>query len=363
MNDNNVGTFPLRAAGSRERLAPTADVIRSLQEQVRFFRSQLEDRYRPQNILGNSHAMRDVYERIRQAGEADSPVLILGEHGVGKDLVASTVHYAGRRSDQPFVKIHCAVSTEGWIEAEVFGREASPGTATGAADGGHGRVQSGGTLYLDEIGGFSPPLQGRLLQWLVQRGSGPVGQNGSDSRLILASCLDLGLATAAGRFNPALHELIRSHEIRLPPLRDRREDILQLADYFVGRFARKYGKGVRRISAAAAEMLLNYHWPMNVRELEDCIEQAVLRTEDDAIHAHHLSAAVQAPPEAGAGACDLVRHVEIVEKDLILEAMKRARGNARLAARDLGVTPRIVRYKIEKLRIDTRLFKRTTSKL
>lgn len=323
-------------------------------------RSALEERFRPENIIGNSNAMRDVYLRIHQVSGTETTVLIRGESGTGKELVASAVHYSSPRAQKPFVKVNCAALSENLLESELFGHE--KGAFTGALYTRIGRLEEaeGGTLFLDEIGDFSPAIQVKLLRVLQEREYERVGSNKTvkaDVRIIAATNQDLETRVESGLFRKDLYYRINVFPIFLPPLRERRDDILLLADHFVAKYAKKMGKDVRRISTPAINMMFAYHWPGNVRELENCIEYAVLLSSDGVIHGHNLPPTLQMPEIADiAQLGSLEARVDLLEKDMIIDALKCSHGNVSAAARQLGITPRMVRYKIKKLGIDSRQF-------
>lgn len=322
-------------------------------------RDALGEQFRPENIIGNSHIMRDVYLKIHQVAVCDTTVLVRGESGTGKELVASAIHYSGPRARRPFVKVNCAALSEGLLESELFGHE--KGAFTGAIQTRVGRVEEaeGGTLFLDEIGEFSPAIQVKLLRALQEREFERVGSNKTqraDVRVIAATNRDLEVAVEKGFFRQDLYYRINVFPVYLPPLRERKDDILLLADHFVAKYSKKMGKTVRRISTPAINMMFAYHWPGNVRELENCIEYAVLLASDDAIHAHNLPPTLQTPDHleylGGSPAGALKGRVNLLEKDMIVDALKSSNGNMSAAARLLGITPRMVRYKVKKLKID-----------
>jgi Nif-specific regulatory protein len=287
-------------------------------------------------------------------------VLIRGESGTGKELVASAVHYSSPRAAKPFVKVNCAALSENLLESELFGHE--KGAFTGAIDTRIGRIEQaqGGTLFLDEIGDFSPAVQVKLLRVLQEREFQRVGANQThqaDVRIIAATNRDLDQAVGDKTFRADLYYRINVFPIHLPPLRDRREDILLLADHFAESYARKMDKGVRRISTPAINMMMAYHWPGNVRELENCIEHAVLLSSDGVIHGRNLPPTLQTPDAADAPPPgELKARIQLLERDMIMDALKRSSGNVSAAARELGITPRMVRYKIDKLAIDYQRF-------
>jgi Nif-specific regulatory protein len=323
-------------------------------------RSAVADQFRPENIIGNSHSMRVVYERIRQVAASDTTVLIRGESGTGKELAASAIHYNGPRAKQPFIKVNCAALSETLIESELFGHE--KGAFTGALRERIGRIEEaeGGTLFLDEIGEFSPGTQVMLLRIIQEREFQRVGSNRTrkaNVRIITATNRDLEAAVTSAQFRQDLYYRINVFPLFLPPLRERKDDLLLLADHLVRRYGRKLGKPIHRISTMAINMMLAYHWPGNVRELENCLEYAVLLSTDGVIHGHHLPPTLQTPDATQEPAQGTLKdRITVLEKDAIIDALKRSEGNVAAAARDLGLTPRMVRYKILKLRIDYRKY-------
>ncbi len=343
-------------AGDVERRWEAQRQRQALEEENLRLRGELGSHFRPENILGNSHSMRQVYQRIQQVAVADTTVLIRGESGTGKELVASAIHYNSPRASCPLVKVNCAALSETLIESELFGHE--KGAFTGALRDRIGRIEEaqGGTLFLDEIGDFSPGVQIKLLRVIQERQYERVGSNCTqlaNVRILTATNCNLEAAVEAGAFRQDLYYRINVFPIQLPPLRDRKDDILLLADHFVHRYAHRMGKSVSRISTTAINMMTAYHWPGNVRELENCIEHAVLLSTDEVIHGHNLPPTLQMPVATEASHAGSLRcSVEVMERDMIIDAMKRSDGNLSAAARLLGITPRMVRYKIKKLNIE-----------
>jgi Nif-specific regulatory protein len=334
----------------------------ALEEENLRLREELEDRFRPENIIGNSGAMRQVYRGIHQVSGSDTTVLIRGESGTGKELVAHAIHYTGPRHAGPFVKVNCAALSENLLESELFGHE--KGAFTGATQTRTGRLEEadGGTLFLDEIGDFSPATQVKLLRVLQEKEFQRVGSNKTiktNVRVICATNRDLEQAVETGEFRQDLYYRINVFPIFLPPLRDRKDDILLLADFFVERYGKRMEKNMRRITTPAINMMVAYHWPGNVRELENCIERAVLLSNDGVIHGHHLPPTLQTADSSGtAGTGSLEDRVELFERDIIVDALKRTDGNITAAARDLGTTSRIVGYRCKKLGINYKRFRR-----
>jgi Nif-specific regulatory protein len=330
-------------------------------ENVRL-RSELEDRFRPENIIGNSNAMRAVYTQIHQVAPSDTTVLIRGESGTGKELVAHAIHYASARAKGPFIRVNCAALNENLLESELFGHE--KGAFTGAIQSRKGRVEEaiGGTLFLDEIGDFSPMIQVKLLRVLQERQFERVGSNKTletNARILCATNRDLEKGVQEGAFRQDLYYRVNVFPIFLPPLRDRKDDILLLADHFVEKHARRMKKSVRRISTPAINMMVAYHWPGNVRELENGIERAVLLSTDGVIHGHHLPPTLQTSDASDTiGTGSFKERVQLFERDILVDALKRCNGNLATTAADLSSTPRIIGYKVKELGIDYTRYRR-----
>ena len=334
---------------------------RALEEENIRLRSELEDRFRPENIIGNSGAMREVYRSIHQVAKSDTTVLIRGDSGTGKELVAHALHYASLRSKEPFIKVSCAALNENLLESELFGHE--KGAFTGAIETRKGRIEeaNNGTLFLDEIGDFSSIIQVKLLRMLQEREYQRVGSNvtrKANVRIICATNRNLEHAVEANEFRQDLYYRINVFPILLPPLRDRKDDILLLTDHFVERYSKRMAKDIRRISTPAINMMTAYHWPGNVRELENCIERAVLLSTDGVIHGHHLPPTLLTSDFSDTvGAGTLSERVALFERDILVDALKRTAGSMAAAARDLGTTPRILRYRVKHLGIDYEHFR------
>jgi len=333
---------------------------RLLEENLRL-QEDLKDRFRPSNIIGNSKAMQEVYRLISQVSASDTTVLLRGESGTGKELVAHAIHYASRRASKPLVKVNCAALPEGLIESELFGHERGAFTGAVAARKGRFELAHGGTLFLDEIGDLSPAVQIKLLRVLQEKEFERVGGAATvkaDVRLITATNRDLEMLIERELFRQDLYYRLNVFPIHIPPLRERRTDILLLADYFAERYSRQNHKNVRRISTPAIDMLMAYHWPGNVRELENCVERAVLLSDDDVIHGHHLPPTLQTAEASGTVPRGTLRAtLERVEKELLVEALKSSRGNMSAAAAALGITERIMGLRVRAYRIEAKRFR------
>jgi Nif-specific regulatory protein len=332
--------------GERQRLA----------EENAHLREELRERYDFANIVGSSGPMRGVFEQITQVAGANTTVLIRGESGTGKELIAHAIHYHSPRAKQPFIKVSCAALPEALIESELFGYERGAFTGAHTRKKGRFELAAGGTLFLDEIGELSFQTQVKLLRVLQQREFERLGGTETlraDVRVIAATNKDLERAITDGAFREDLYYRLAVFTICVPPLRDRKPDIMLLADHFVEKYGREHGKSVRRISTPCIDMLMSYHWPGNVRELENAIERAVVVCDDRVLHAHHLPPTLQTAEASGTGfRQSLLASVAALERDLICDALKSARGNRARAARLLDTTERIIGYKIRKLGID-----------
>ncbi|HNX52297.1 MAG TPA: sigma 54-interacting transcriptional regulator [Pontiellaceae bacterium] len=323
-------------------------------------RRQLGDRYRMHNIIGNCSAMRSVYEQIVQVANSTATVLIRGESGTGKELVARAIHYGSERKNNAFVSVNCAALPENLIESELFGHE--KGAFTGATQQRKGRFETanGGTIFLDEIGDISPSVQVRLLRVLQERTFERVGSSESVSvnvRVLAATSRNLEKEIAEETFREDLYYRLNVFPIILPPLRERRSDIMLLADHFLQKYGEMYGKNIKRISTSAINMMMAYHWPGNVRELENCLERAVLTASDEVIHGYNLPPSLQTSDETQTSifpkdGADLKTMVESYEKEIIIDALKKHRGNAAATARYLNTTQRIINYRIQKLGVN-----------
>jgi Nif-specific regulatory protein len=326
-----------------------------LQDENIRLRRELKTRFDVHNMVGTSNAMREVYRLIEQVADSNATVLIRGESGTGKDLVAHAIHYNSLRADKPFIKVNCTAMPETLLESELFGHE--KGAFTGAVERKLGRFEraNGGTIFLDEIGDFPPNLQVKLLRVIQFREFERVG--GVDTikanvRIIVATHKDLEKQIEEGDFREDLYYRINVFPIFLPPLRERKDDIMLMADHFLERYSAENGKRITRISTPAIEMLTRYHWPGNIRELENCIERAVLLCEDDVIRSEHLPPSLQMIRKDDTSIkASFTEIVANKERELIVDALKKCGGQQRKAAQELGLTERILGYKIKKYNI------------
>jgi Nif-specific regulatory protein len=334
---------------------------RQLVEENQRLQEELKDRFRPSNIIGNAKTMQAVYDQIAQVARSQTTVLLRGESGVGKGLVAHAIHYNSDRADKPFVKVNCAALPENLIESELFGHEKGAFTGAIAQRLGRFELARGGSIFLDEIGDLSAHTQIRLLRVLQEKEFERVGGNEtlrSDARIIAATNRRLEEMVERGQFREDLYYRLNVFPIRIPALKERKTDIPLLADFFVEKYAKAHHRDIRRISTPAIDMLMSYHWPGNVRELENCIERAVLVSGDDVIHGHHLPPTLQTAEATGTlPAGNLEAAMDNLEREMLLDALKSTRGNMAKAARSLGITERLMGLRARKHAIDYRRFR------
>jgi Nif-specific regulatory protein len=332
-----------------------------LREENRRLQQELANRFRITNIVGNSNKMRDVFQMISQVCRSNATVLIRGESGTGKELTANAIHYNSLRAKNPFVKVNCAALPSNLIESELFGHE--KGAFTGAIRQKRGKFElaNKGTIFLDEIGSVGSDVQVKLLRVLQEREFERVGGYETikvDVRIIAATNKNLEKAVEEESFRSDLYYRLNVFPIYMPPLRERKTDILLLADYFLEKYTKENQKDIRRFSTPAIDMLVQYHWPGNVRELENCIERAVLLCEEGVIHSYHLPPTVQTAEESdtlpGRSLEDAVANIE---REMVIDALKTTRGNMAKAAQLLKTTERKFAYKTRKYGVDYRIYR------
>lgn len=357
-------TYPLKSG--QKLLAVIATMIAShvikletiqmekerLREENRRLKSVLKDKYSIGNIVGNSNKMREVFQMVAQVSKSNATVLIRGESGTGKELVANSIHYGSLREKSPFVKVNCAALPATLIESELFGHE--KGAFTGAIKQKIGKFELAhkGTIFLDEIGSIGLDIQANLLRILQEKEFERVGGNRTlktDVRIIAATNKNLEHAVEEETFRGDLYYRLNVFPIYLPPLRERKTDILLLADFFLEKYATENNKAIKRFSTPAIDMLMEYHWPGNVRELENCIERAVLLCEEGVIHSYHLPPTLQTGKESDTvPTLSLEDAVASLEKEMLIDALKNTHGNINVASKILQTTVRKFSYKAQK---------------
>jgi two-component system response regulator AtoC len=315
---------------------------RLLQENRRY-RQELKGKYRLENVVGASGPMLEIFKTVARVAPTKSTVLIQGESGTGKELIARTIHYNSDRTQGPFVAVDCAALPETLLESELFGHERGAFTGATALKRGLFEVARGGTCFLDEVGDVSPAVQSRLLRVLQEHEIKRVGgteQIKVDVRVIAATNKHLETLVKAHKFREDLFYRLSVVTITLPPLRERKQDIPLLAEFFLRKFAGEAGKRVERIAPEAMALLTAYPWPGNVRELEHTIERAVILTQNPVVLPQDLPSEFQASPGGKPAADAQVLPLREVERRHLLFALERAHGNRKRAAEWLGITRR-----------------------
>jgi DNA-binding NtrC family response regulator len=324
---------------------------RLLQENLSL-KNEVSSKYRLQNIIGSSPAMQSVYRLVAQCAPTNSTVLITGESGTGKELIARAIHFNSLRKDKPFVAVDCNSLTETLLESELFGHVKGSFTGAVANKKGMFEVAEGGTLFLDEIGNVSTSTQAKLLRVLQEREFRAVGDTRTqvaNIRLLCATNKDLKVMVEAGTFRDDLFYRINVFPIRMPALRERRDDIPALAFHFLSGFREELGKDLSEISGDAMSALTNHAWPGNVRELENTIHRAMILASDKSIRRAHLAgiAGVEGQRDAGVPRTGeelkqlkkaaREKSVEEIERQFVLEALKRNEWNVTRSAEDTGM--------------------------
>jgi DNA-binding NtrC family response regulator len=322
-------------------------------------REELDQRYQFDNIVGRSPAMREIFQTVERVAPTRATVLLAGESGVGKDMIARAIHHHSPRRNRPFVKINCTAIPENLMESELFGYE--KGAFTGANTSKPGKFEQAdqGTVFLDEIGDVPGNIQVKLLRVLQDRQFERLGSNVTrdvDVRVIAATNVDLRAALEQGRFREDLYYRLNVVPISIPPLRERKEDLPFLAIHFVHKLSKDLGSMAKEISPAAIDTLLDHPWPGNVRELENTIERSLVLAGGDTLQPgdirieaprNHMVAAAQQAPLLPPG-----ETLEHWEQMMIREALHRANGNKSQAARLLGLTRNALRYRLSQMGID-----------
>jgi two-component system response regulator PilR (NtrC family) len=332
-----------------------------LEVENRRLKTELRTQARHRNIVGNSTAIQRVFDLIGQVAPTRTNVLVAGESGTGKELVARAIHDQSNRADQSFVALNCGAIPENLLESELFGHV--KGAFTGAISNKEGLFETaaGGTLFLDEVGELSPTLQVKLLRVIQEKTIRRVGGTSDytvDVRIVSATNRRLEEEVAAGRFREDLYYRLNVIQVELPALRDRREDVPLLVQYFIEKFAKELGKPMARVSDEALQKLIDYGYPGNVRELENIIERAMALNRDDRIELGCLPPTVMEPRQTSRTASippDGVKLEELVddyERSLLREALDSAGGVKKHAAKLLGISFRSFRYRLEKLGLE-----------
>jgi two-component system, NtrC family, response regulator AtoC len=346
VNLDHLDLLLQRALRSREVEAENAQL-----------REQLDDKFGLENIVGNSAVMHDLFDTIKQASPTQATVMIQGDSGTGKELVAHAIHRLSTRVNGPFVAVHCAALSANLLESELFGHE--KGAFTGAVSQRKGRFEmaDGGTLFLDEISEIDAAVQVKLLRVLEERQFERVGGDKSvevDIRLVAATNRDLRALVAEGKFREDLFFRLDVVNIMLPPLRDRSDDVPMLCSHFIAEFAERNGKDVAGITPDAVNLLMSYRWPGNVRELRNTIEKMVVLCRGDRLTARDVPANIKDEARHGSIAVGATRGLAVApessladaEKTMIYAAIKQQGGNRTKAAEALGISRRTLHRKL-----------------
>jgi Nif-specific regulatory protein len=326
-----------------------------LQEKLDRLQSEFVDQFKPVKIIGNSHAIQKVHQLINQVSSSRSNVLVTGEVGTGKELVARAIHANSPRAEKPFIAVNLTALPQDAIGRELFG--SGPDKFINAKSKGCFEMANGGTLFLDEIGHLPMAIQTGLLH-VLQEGESPGSNLGMDVRIISATSHNLETSVRNSEFRLDLFYRLNVFPIFVPPLRERKTDIVLLTDHFIEGAAQRRSKPVHRISAHSIDLMMSHHWPGNVRELENCIERAVFLSTDGVIHAHHLPPSIRtSEPCVKPLHGNLQAWLAVLEQDLIVDALKSALGNTARAASFLGVDALLMSRRIKKYGIDLKRFK------
>ncbi|GAB4405752.1 MAG: sigma-54 dependent transcriptional regulator [Thermodesulfovibrionales bacterium] len=333
-----------------KRAMERVELLRKNQE----LQQALYDRFRVEGIIGHSRVMEDVINVIKKVSGSPVTVLILGESGTGKELIARAIHYSSPRSTKPFTAINCAAIPESLLESELFGYE--PGAFTGATSRKIGLFEAtnGGTIFLDEVGDLPSITQSKILRVLQEREIRRLGGREAikvDVRIIAATNKDIEKEMRAGRFREDLYYRLKVITIALPPLRERKEDIIELVGHFIKRYNTEFGKRIKGMSDPAMKAIMEYHWPGNIRQLESVIERAVLMCESDTITLKDIESELRLPQQRDIfdlNIPDSGINFEELEKELLKKAMIKANNVAAKAARLLGMSYKTFWYRWEK---------------
>jgi DNA-binding NtrC family response regulator len=332
--------------------------LRTLRDENRELRAELGQRYEFDNIVGRSDAMREIFATVERVAPTRATVLMCGESGVGKDLIARAIHHHSPRDGRPFVKINCTALPENLMESELFGYEKGAFTGANTTKPGKFEQADTGTVFLDEIGDVPASVQVKLLRILQEREFERLGSNKTrhiDVRVLAATNVDLRAALEQGTFREDLYYRLNVLPINIPPLRERKEDIPFLADHFVKKLKKDLGTPVESISEAAIQRLLEYHWPGNVRELENVIERSMVLASGAVLEAADIK--LDLAPKARLATADNFlpdgMTLDDYERSIIREALHRANGNKSQAARLLGLTRNALRYRLSQMGIES----------
>lgn len=353
-----IGSMIAQALKARQE---ELEEVERLQEENKRLQSELQMKFNPANMIGNGQAMQVVYNLISKVAPTTANVLITGESGVGKELVAKSIHFNSQRASKKLEEINCSGLTETIMEIELFGQVSKDGDGKKKITKGIFERVHEGSVFLTDLADVSLNLQGKLLQLIqnkkIER-SGSKEQIEVDIRLITATHKNIERLLEEGKILEELYFLFNVFPVYIPPLRERKSDIPLLIDHFIEKFNKIHGLNVKRISTSAIDMIMSYHWPGNVRELESCLERACILGNTGVIYGFHLPPTLQTPESSGAPERGPLQSVLAkVEKELIQDNLKLSKGDIGLAADNLGLSARQMELRIAKYNINLKKYR------
>lgn len=353
-----VGSMIIQYVKTRQEESEEIAKLKQTNEELL---NSLGKSYKPNNIVGNSGVMRDVYNLVEMVSKTSSTVLIRGESGIGKELFADAIHYSSPRKNKAFIKVNCSALPDSLIESELFGHERGAFTGADMQRKGRFELADGGTIFLDEIGDLPSSTQVKLLRVIQERQFERLGGTKTisiDVRIVAATNRNLEELIQMNEFREDLFYRINVFPIFVPPLRQRRNDIPALVDHFIDKFNKENGTQIMRITTSAINMLMVYSWPGNVRELENVIERSCILTTDNVVHSYNLPPTLQtADSSNSAEVGGLTESLGKIESQLIIDALTTTKGNITQAAKNLNVTERMLGIRVKKYKIDTWRYK------
>jgi len=354
-----IGSLIAQAVRTKQEYT---EEIGKLQEENMKLSVELREHIRPAGIVGNSGTMQSVYDLIDRVAPTNATVLIRGESGVGKELIADAIHFGSLRKKEPFIKVNCAALPDSLIESELFGHERGAFTGANVMRKGRFEAAEGGTIFLDEIGDLPASTQVKLLRVIQEREFERIGSTKPikvDVRIVCATNRNLEELIEKNEFREDLYYRINVFPVFIPALRERLTDIPGLADHFIAKFNKTHGMKIKRMSASAIDMLMVYHWPGNIRELQNCIERACILSTDNVIRASNLPPTLQTALSSKTKSSGTLEAVlDKVEKQMLHDTLIGTKGNMVKASESLGITERMMGIRIKKYDIDPKRYKK-----
>ncbi|MCU4157133.1 sigma 54-interacting transcriptional regulator [Carboxylicivirga sp. A043] len=352
-----IGSMIAKAARYRQEKLEELQALRQENEELH---SKLNSE-QPNNIIGNSGKMKDLYHLVSRVSKTSSTVLLRGESGIGKELFAEAIHRSSQRKNKSLIKVNCSALPDSLIESELFGHEKGAFTGADSLRKGRFEMADGGTIFLDEIGDLPMSTQVKLLRVIQEREFERLGGSATikaDVRIVAATNRNLEELIEAGEFREDLYYRINVFPIFIPPLRQRRDDIPALVDHFIEKFNRKNKAHIKRITTSSINMLMVHRWPGNIRELENVIERACIMSKDEVIHSYDLPPTLQTADSTNTQhEGGMMETVEQLERQLIRDALTSTNGNVTKAAQKLKVTERMMGTRVKKYKIEPWRFK------